>query len=67
MTAEDPRNAAAMRNVRQRQANAKRHCWRLLQRFMGSAQIVERDIQSDRRQMAVDLFAKAIAQTREPL
>ena len=41
--------------------------WRLLQRFMRPAQIVERDVQPDCRQVAVNLFAKAIAQTREPL
>ena len=34
--------------------NAKRHCWRLLQRFMRSAEIVKRDIEADRRQMAVN-------------
>src|SRR5262249_15499743 len=36
----------------------KRHCWRHPQRLMRAAEIVERDVQRDRRKVAVQLFAK---------
>jgi hypothetical protein len=47
--------------------NAVRHCWRAAQSFMHAAEIVERDLQAHGRKVAVDLFAKAVAQPRGPL
>jgi hypothetical protein len=34
------------------------HCWRHPQRFMRAAEIVERDVQADRREMAIQFLAK---------
>jgi len=48
-------------------SNPERHSRRHPQCFMRAAEIVERDVQAHGGQVAIDLFAKAIAQSREPL
>ena len=45
--------------------NAKCHRWRCLQCFMDAAQVVVRDVQSDRRKMVFQPLGKAVGQPRK--
>ena len=44
----------------------ERHRWRHPQGFMRAAEIVERDVQAHGGKVAIDLFAKAVAQSSKP-
>lgn len=48
-------------------SQAERHRWRHPQGFVRAAQIVKRDVQADRRKVAIDLFREPVAEPREPL
>ena len=48
-------------------SDPENHRWRHPQGFMRAAQIVERDVQAHSGKVAIDLFAKAVRQAREPL
>jgi hypothetical protein len=48
-------------------SDPERHCWRHPQRFMCPTEIVERDVEANGGKVAIDLLAKAVAQSREPL
>jgi hypothetical protein len=44
----------------------KRHCRRHPQRFMRAVETVKTRVKADRRKVAIDLLAKAVAQSGKP-